>query len=77
MENDLAVGKCWQDTATAQMWRVVDANRALLLDPVAQITALVAVSAISDPITRGLSPILPYQWDRALLEVMRLKHIIE
>ena len=77
MENELAVGKCWHNEETGQMWRVVDADRALLVDPVAQVTALVAVSAISAPIERGLSPILSWQWDRALLEVMRLKHIIE
>jgi hypothetical protein len=77
MENDLAVGKCWQDTETGQMWRVVDGYRAILLDRTAEITAMVPLSNISDPVTRGLVPILAYQWDRELLAVMRLKRVIE
>jgi hypothetical protein len=77
MENELAVGKCWHNTETGQMWRVVDGYRALLVDRTAQITAMVSISNISDPIGRGLVPILPYQWDHELLEVMKLKRIIE
>ena len=77
MENDLAVGKCWHNTETGQMWRVVDGYRALLLDRMAELTAMVSLSNISDPVARGLVPILAYQWDRELLEVMRLKRVIE
>jgi hypothetical protein len=77
MENDLAVGKCWHNTETGQMWRVVDGYRALLLDRMAELTAMVPLSNISDPVARGLVPILAYQWDRELLEVMRLKRVIE
>ncbi len=73
MENDLAVGKCWHNTETGQMWRVVDGYRALFLDRTSKMTALVSVSNISDPIGRGLVPILPYEWDHELLEVLDLK----
>jgi hypothetical protein len=74
MENELAVGKCWHNGETGQMWRVVDPNRALLIDKDAKLVALVNLTGlISSPSANGLSPILPYEWDRELFDTLELK----